>query len=180
MRGILAKKKRKIVADSKPSNIECVIDLDTTHASNAIDAMKRYLIDGLSAEETALNKLNDKMPHIRIDIDNINEVPKVYIDGVDVTDDKNNHTVLQRLNVDWNTSTTEETPKSYDIQLYDIKNHCKRGYAQSNCIERKDRVITLKYPKGTRRVRKNLNGEFVDVFSYELVSSEEVKRYAKS
>lgn len=43
MRGILAKKKRKIVADWKPSDIECVIDLDTTRMSAGIDAMREAL-----------------------------------------------------------------------------------------------------------------------------------------
>lgn len=58
-------------------------------------------------------------PHVRIEFDDINDVPKVYIDGKDVTDVKNNHSALQELHVDWLTDTDHERSKSYEVQVCD-------------------------------------------------------------
>ncbi|MFT8406653.1 hypothetical protein [Liquorilactobacillus nagelii] len=130
---------------------------------------KLYLVDDSG------KLIVEKQPHIRIDIDDINGVPKVFIDGVDVTDGEKNHTALQHLNVNWETNSTKEMPKSYDIQLCDIKNHCKIGYAQSNYL--RHRVITLKYAHGIRKVAMNSEGDFVDIYDRAIVPYEEVKHY---
>ncbi|MBN7275518.1 hypothetical protein GNF18_10235 [Ligilactobacillus pobuzihii] len=59
------------------------------------------------------------IPHIRIEFDDINDVPKVYIDGKDIADWGNNHSALQELHVDWLTDTDHKQPKSYEIQVLD-------------------------------------------------------------
>ncbi|KRM95969.1 hypothetical protein FC19_GL001450 [Liquorilactobacillus aquaticus DSM 21051] len=79
MRGILAKKKRKIVADWKPSDIECVIALDTTHMSAGIDAMREALREATkdtpSPEEIKSGKLNT---FVEGDVKTRHEMPTIY------------------------------------------------------------------------------------------------------
>lgn len=79
-------------------------------------------------------KMNEssKTPHIRIEFDDINKVPRVYVDGVDVADLDNNHKGLQELDLHWETNTEFETPKSYSIEVLDAENHTSRRFGQSN------------------------------------------------
>ncbi len=84
---------------------------------------------GLSAAQEGLIKFQDNlrsmldadMPHIRIEFDNITDTPKVFIDGVDVTDLKRNGKALVALHLDW--MTDDEQPQSKSFKLKTIEKH---------------------------------------------------------
>lgn len=60
-----------------------------------------------------------KQPHVRIEFDDIRDVPRVWVDGEligRVEDDK----PLVSLKVDWNTDTVTENHKGFDINYFDM------------------------------------------------------------
>lgn len=71
-----------------------------------------------------------KTPHVRIEFDDVRDVPKVYIDGVDITDMKHSHKGLTKLHLDWETDLDVKMPKSYDIEFLDMDTGIRNGYAQ--------------------------------------------------
>ena len=64
---------------------------------------------------------NSKQPHVRIEFDDIADTPKVFIDGVDVTDWKRNGKALVALHLDW--ITDNEQPQSKSFKLKTIEKH---------------------------------------------------------
>ncbi|WP_349515986.1 hypothetical protein [Leuconostoc suionicum] len=63
--------------------------------------------------------LDKKQPHVRIEFDDIRDVPKVWVDG-ELMDDGANDKSLVSLKVDWNTDTATENHKGFDINYYDL------------------------------------------------------------
>lgn len=82
-----------------------------------------------TAEMKTNVKIN-KAPHVRIEFDDVRDVPKVYIDGVDITDMKHSHRGLTKLHLDWETDLDVKMPKSYNIEFLDTDTGIRNGYAQ--------------------------------------------------
>ncbi|VDG24225.1 hypothetical protein [Lactiplantibacillus mudanjiangensis] len=71
-----------------------------------------------------------KQPHIRIEFDDITEVPDVFIDGVQVIGSDCEKSVLSRLFINWNTNTDIEMAKQFEMKTLDrngIYNVVKQG-----------------------------------------------------
>lgn len=85
-----------------------------------------------SVLESKVNKYNfadnTSTPHIRMEFDDIHDVPKVLVDGKRV--DKE----LSRVNVNWNTNTEVENYKSFNIEWFerDGEDFKIKGAAQDN------------------------------------------------
>ena len=75
-----------------------------------------------------------KQPHVRIEFDDIRDVPKVWLDGelIAGVDDK----PLISLMVDWNTDTENENHKGFDINYFDKtdKRGQSKGFHQATVI----------------------------------------------
>lgn len=89
------------------------------------DNIKKSINTELSTNIT----LDKKQPHVRIEFDDIRDVPKVWVDGEfigDSIDDKS----LVSLKVDWNTDTATENHKEFDINYYDLTGErpMRRGF----------------------------------------------------
>lgn len=65
-------------------------------------------------------------PHVRIEFDDIRDVPKVWVDGelIAGVNDKS----LISLMVDWNTDTETENHKEFNINYFDLTD--KRGQSK--------------------------------------------------
>lgn len=79
------------------------------------DNIKKSINTELSTNIT----LDKKQPHVRIEFDDIRDVPKVWVDG-ELMDDGANDKALVSLKVDWNTDTATENHKGFDINYYDL------------------------------------------------------------
>ena len=75
-----------------------------------------------------------KQPHVRIEFDDIRDVPKVWVDGdlIAVVNDKS----LISLTVDWNTDTENQNHKEFDINYFDMtdKRGQSKGFRQTTVI----------------------------------------------
>lgn len=67
-----------------------------------------------------------EQPHVRIEFDDIRDVPKVWVDGelIAVVNDKS----LINLMVDWNTDTETQNHKEFDMNYFDMTD--KRGQSK--------------------------------------------------
>lgn len=67
-----------------------------------------------------------EQPYVRIEFDDIRDVPKVWVDGelIAVVNDKS----LISLTVDWNTDTENQNHKEFDINYFDMTD--KRGQSK--------------------------------------------------
>lgn len=63
----------------KVGDVEISIDIDTTQAHRGIELLRKELRN-LSDECTGTVK---KQPHIRIEFDDIDDTPRVFVDGVE-------------------------------------------------------------------------------------------------
>ncbi|WP_349546407.1 hypothetical protein [Leuconostoc suionicum] len=89
------------------------ITLDTAKAQRAFDLLDET-VEQIKGGERAV-----KQPHVRIEFDDIRDVPKVWVDG-ELMDDGANDKSLVSLKVDWNTDTATENHKGFDINYYDL------------------------------------------------------------
>lgn len=66
-----------------------------------------------------------KQPHVRIEFDDIRDVPKVWIDGELIEE-------LINLKVDWETNTQIENYKEFDVNYYDLtgERSMRRGFRE--------------------------------------------------
>lgn len=78
------------------------------------DNIKKSINTNLSTNIT----LDKKQPHVRIEFDDIHDVPKVWVDGelIGEVDGK----PLVSLKVNWQTDTDVETHKAFDIKYLDL------------------------------------------------------------
>lgn len=74
---VLSRKQYKPVQPHPIGKQKITLDIDTTKAAQKIERLKEELSKPIDKSH---------VPHIRIDIDDINDIPKVYVDGKDVTD----------------------------------------------------------------------------------------------
>ncbi|MBS0941603.1 hypothetical protein JK161_01905 [Leuconostoc mesenteroides] len=82
------------------------------------DLSSKYLTQMIERDHTysvlSTNITLDKtQPHIRIEFDDIRDVPKVWVDGELIEE-------LVGLKVDWNTDTQTENHKKFDVNYYDL------------------------------------------------------------
>lgn len=82
--------------------------------------------DELEAEPIKDVERTTKQPHVRIEFDDIRDVPKVWVDGelIAGVDDK----PLISLMVDWKTDTENQNHKGFDINYFDKTD--KRGQSK--------------------------------------------------
>ncbi|MGX6408374.1 hypothetical protein [Weissella confusa] len=75
-----------------------------------------------------------EQPHVRIEFDDIRDVPKVWVDGelIAGVNDKS----LISLMVDWNTDTETQNHKGFDINYFDMtdKRGQSKGFRQATVI----------------------------------------------
>ena len=107
------------------NEISTNITLDTTKAQQSFD----FLAD--TVKQIKNNEHAAKQPHVRIEFDDIRDVPKVWVDGEligDGADDK----PLVSLKVDWNTDTQTVNHKGFDINYYDLTGErpMRRGFRE--------------------------------------------------
>lgn len=117
--------KRKPIDDQISTNIT----LDTTKAQRAFDLLGETVKQIKDGEHTA------KQPHVRIEFDDIRDVPKVWVDGELIGDGADDKTLVS-LKVDWNTDTAAEGHKEFDINHLDLSDgRCQRkGFHQRTVI----------------------------------------------
>ncbi|QBC39863.1 hypothetical protein [Leuconostoc mesenteroides] len=100
------------------------ITLDTTKAQRAFDLL------GETVEQIKGGEHTVKQPHVRIEFDDIRDVPNVWVDGefIGEVDDK----PLVSLKVDWNTDTLTINHKGFDINYYDLtgESPMRRGFRE--------------------------------------------------
>ena len=103
----------------KVGDVEISIDIDTTQAHRGIELLRKELRN-LSDECTGTVK---KQPHIRIEFDDITEVPDVFIDGVKIvgSDIDFRKSALSKLFINWSTDTDREKAKQFEINTLDSK-----------------------------------------------------------
>lgn len=75
-----------------------------------------------------------EQPYVRIEFDDIRDVPKVWVDGklIAGVNDKS----LISLMVDWNTDTENQNHKEFDINYFDMTDKCgqSKGLRQATVI----------------------------------------------
>lgn len=117
--------KRKAIDHDISTNIT----LDTTIAQRSFDLL------GESVKQIKDDEHTVKQPHVRIEFDDIRDVPNVWVDGEfigDSIDDKS----LVSLKVDWNTDTATENHKELDINYYDLTGErpMRRGFHEGSVM----------------------------------------------
>lgn len=82
--------------------------------------------DELKAEPIKNVERATKQPHVRIEFDDIRDVPNVWVDGELIA--RVNDKSLISLMVDWNTDTETQNHKEFDINYFDMTD--KRGQSK--------------------------------------------------
>ena len=104
------------------------ITLDTTKAQRAFDLL------GETVKQIKNDEHVTKQPHIRIEFDDIRDVPMVWLDGelIGEIDDK----PLFSLKLDWNTDTDTENHKGFDINYCDWTGErpMRRGFYEGSVM----------------------------------------------
>lgn len=79
--------------------------------------------------------LDKKQPHVRIEFDDICDVPKVWVDG-ELMGDGTKDKALDSLKIDWNTDIVTENHKYFDISYYDLtgKRPMRRGLSEGSVM----------------------------------------------
>ncbi len=110
-RGVYILTKEGNIKKSINTELSTNITLDTTKAQRAFDLL------GETVKQIKNDEHVTKQPHVRIEFDDIRDVPKVWVDGelIGEIDDK----PLFSLKVDWNTDTDTENHKGFDINYLD-------------------------------------------------------------
>ena len=103
--------------EKKIDDIKLNIDIDTTQAQRSVELLGKALCN--LRDECA--RTEKKQPHVRIEFDNISEVPDVFIDGVQVIRSDCEKSVLYRLFINWNTNTDIEMAKQFEMKVLDSK-----------------------------------------------------------
>ena len=105
------------------NNIEAVVSLDTSK-------MKRQFKLLEEAAESLKEKYEAKQPHVRIEFDDVLDVPKVWVDGELMGDV--DYKPLVSLKVDWNTNTEKEEHKAFEIEYLDLDNHQRKSFSEGS------------------------------------------------
>ncbi|MBZ5985970.1 hypothetical protein [Leuconostoc gelidum] len=89
--------------------------LECTMRKLKAEPIKRKAIDHDISTNITLDK---KQPNVRIEFDDIHDVPKVWVDGEFIGEV--NGKPLVSLKVNWQTDTDVETHKAFDINYLDL------------------------------------------------------------
>ena len=95
------------------------------------EPIKGKVIDNELSTDITLDTI--KQPHVRIEFDDIRDVPKVWVDGELIGGaDK----PLVNLNVNWQTDTDTENHKGFDINYFDITDNRgqSKGFHQGSVV----------------------------------------------
>lgn len=111
------------------SEISTNITLDTTKAQRAFDLL------GETVKQIKGGEHDKKQPHVRIEFDDIRDVPKVWVDGELIGDIRSNRPLVS-LNIDWNTDTETENHKEFDINYQDFTGErpMSRGFREGSLM----------------------------------------------
>ncbi len=128
VRGVYILTKEGNIKKSINTELSTNITLDTTKAQRAFDLL------GETVQQIKNDEHVTKQPHIRIEFDDIRDVPKVWVDGelIGEVDDK----PLFSLKVDWNTDTDSENHKGFDINYLDWTGErpMRRGFYEGSVM----------------------------------------------
>lgn len=96
--------------------------------SNHINCGEYTYIYGIDEERTS------EQPYIRIEFDDIRDVPKVWVDGKLIAGVKDKS--LISLMIDWNTDTETKNHKEFNINYFDLtdKRGQSKGFRQATVI----------------------------------------------
>ncbi|MFG6674090.1 hypothetical protein ACGYLR_06980 [Leuconostoc lactis] len=108
-------------------NIEAVVSLDVSKSKRQLKLLEE-------ATKALKEKHEEKQPHVRIEFDDVLDVPKVWVDGelIGGVDDK----PLVSLKIDWNTDTETENHKGFDINYQDLTGErpMSRGFHEGSVM----------------------------------------------
>ncbi|QEA44146.1 hypothetical protein FGL83_05485 [Leuconostoc lactis] len=104
-------------------NIEAVVSLDVSKTN------RQLKLPG-EAVKALKEKYEEKQPHVRIEFDDIRDVPNVWVDGklIGGVDD----TPLVSLKIDWNTDTAKEEHKEFGIEYLDMESHQRKSFSEGS------------------------------------------------
>ena len=105
------KRQRKLVHPQSTIKHNIILDADATKAILEIKQLKEEL------SKSAEHKSN--LSKVCIEFDNIDDVPKVFVDGRDVADMERNNSGLQVLHIDWVTNDECKRPKKFYLRYVD-------------------------------------------------------------
>ena len=114
----------------KAEQIKTTINLDTKEIQEVVEKTAQRIrnmkdeIDNVS-----------KQPHVRIEFDDIRDVPKVWVDGEQIGDLRSNRPLVG-LKIDWNTDTETENHKEFDINYQDFTGErpMSRGFREGSLM----------------------------------------------
>ncbi|WP_312694831.1 hypothetical protein [Leuconostoc pseudomesenteroides] len=99
---------------TKAEPIKTTINLDTKAIKKSIEKTAQQIRNMKDEVENT-----SKQPHIRIEFDDIRDVPKVWVDGERV-DSFVNGKWVSRINIDWRDNTKTINHKSFDIRYVKV------------------------------------------------------------
>lgn len=99
------------------------------------DGVGRKHINSEISTNINLDTTKAKQPHIRIEFDDIRDVPKVWVDGELIGDIRSNRPLVS-LKIDWNTDTDTENHKEFDINYQDFTGErpMSRGFREGSLM----------------------------------------------
>ncbi|MFT9469666.1 hypothetical protein [Leuconostoc pseudomesenteroides] len=114
----------------KAEPIKTTINLDTKEIQEVVEKTAQRIrnmkdeIDNVS-----------KQPRVRIEFDDIRDVPKVWVDG-ELIGNGADKKPLVSLKVDWNTDTAVDGHKEFDVNYYDITGErpMSRGFREGSLM----------------------------------------------
>lgn len=103
-------------------NIEAVVSLDVSKSKRQLKLLGE-------AVKALKEKYEEKQPHVRIDFDDVLDVPKVWVDGKLLESDSK---PLVRLSLDWNTDTDKEGHKAFEIEYLDLEGNQRKSFSEGS------------------------------------------------
>lgn len=121
-RGVYILKRDELKAEP----IKTTINLDTKEIQEVVEKTVKQIRNMKDEIEN-----RPKQPHVRIEFDDIRDVPKVWVDG-ELIGDGADKKPLVSLKVDWNTNTQTINHKGFDINYYDLTGEfpMRRGFRE--------------------------------------------------
>ena len=109
-RGVYILKRDELKAEP----IKTTINLDTKEIQEVVEKTVQQIRNMKDEVENT-----SKQPHVRIEFDDIRDVPKVWVDGERV-DSFVNGKWVSRINIDWRDNTKTINHKSFDIRYVKV------------------------------------------------------------
>ena len=98
-------------------------------------SMEEQIFELQEENQVLKEKYEAKQPHVRIEFDDIRDVPKVWVDGELIGDLRSNRPLVG-LKIDWNTDTETENHKEFDITYQDFTGErpMSRGFREGSLM----------------------------------------------